>query len=85
MQLADEQAYIVFREHPIKKGVERGEPYCSRRTLLKQTENLLHGYRRATDPASRALAGALAASDYLVKPVDLEELAAAINRRMAEK
>jgi len=39
----------------------------------------------ATDPASRALAGALAASDYLVKPVELDELAAAINRRMAEK
>jgi DNA-binding response OmpR family regulator len=38
----------------------------------------------ATDPGSRALAAALDASDYLVKPVELEELAAAINRRMAE-
>jgi CheY-like chemotaxis protein len=38
----------------------------------------------ATDPASRALASSLDASDYLVKPVELEELAAAINRRMAE-
>lgn len=38
----------------------------------------------ATDPASRALASGLDASDYLVKPVELEELAAAINRRMAE-
>jgi len=37
----------------------------------------------ATDPASRALASSLDASDYLVKPVELEELAAAINRRMA--
>ncbi|HYT11274.1 MAG TPA: response regulator [Candidatus Nitrosopolaris sp.] len=36
----------------------------------------------ATDPASRALAAALGASDYLVKPVELEELAAAITRRM---
>src|SRR5260221_5689122 len=38
----------------------------------------------ATDPASRALASSLDASDYLVKPIELEELAAAINRRMAE-
>jgi CheY-like chemotaxis protein len=38
----------------------------------------------ATDPASRALAAALDAGDYLVKPVELEDLAAAINRRMAE-
>ncbi len=38
----------------------------------------------ATDPASRALASSLGASDYLVKPIELEELAAAINRRMAE-
>ena len=36
----------------------------------------------ATDPASRALAGDLDASDYLVKPVELEDLAAAITRRM---
>jgi CheY-like chemotaxis protein len=39
----------------------------------------------ATDPASRAVAGSLDASDYLVKPIELEELAAAINRRMAEE
>ena len=38
----------------------------------------------ATDPGSRALATRLNASDYLVKPVVLEELAAAISRRMAE-
>ena len=38
----------------------------------------------ATDPASRALASSLDASDYLVKPIELEELAAAITRRMAE-
>jgi len=37
----------------------------------------------ATDPRSRALAASLDASDYLVKPIELEELAAAINRRMA--
>jgi len=38
----------------------------------------------ATDPGSRALATRLNASDYLVKPVELEDLAAAIRRRMAE-
>jgi len=38
----------------------------------------------ATDQRSRALAASLDASAYLVKPVELEELAAAINRRMSE-
>jgi CheY-like chemotaxis protein len=38
----------------------------------------------ATDPASRALATSLNASDYLVKPVELDDLAAAIRRRVAE-
>jgi DNA-binding response OmpR family regulator len=38
----------------------------------------------ATDVASRALAKNLNASDYLVKPIELEELAAAISRRLAE-
>jgi DNA-binding NtrC family response regulator len=36
----------------------------------------------ATDVAGRALAASLDASDYLVKPVELEELAASIRRRM---
>lgn len=39
----------------------------------------------ATDPASRALAASLEATDYLVKPVDLDELSAAIQRRAAEE
>lgn len=38
----------------------------------------------ATDPASRAIAEDLDASDYLVKPVEMDDLAAAINRRMSE-
>jgi ActR/RegA family two-component response regulator len=38
----------------------------------------------ATDSASRALAAGLGASDYLVKPIELEELAAAISRRTVE-
>jgi DNA-binding response OmpR family regulator len=38
----------------------------------------------ATDVASRALAKSLNASDYLVKPIELDELAAAISRRIAE-
>jgi CheY-like chemotaxis protein len=38
----------------------------------------------ATDPGSRAQAARLGASDYLVKPVELDDLVAAINRRRAE-
>jgi len=38
----------------------------------------------AADRGSRALGERVAASDYLVKPVDLSELAAAISRRKAE-
>ncbi len=38
----------------------------------------------ATDAGSRALARSLDASDYLVKPIELDDLAAAINRRMAQ-
>ena len=38
----------------------------------------------ATDPGSRGMAERLEASDYLVKPVDLEDLVAAISRRMGK-
>ena len=38
----------------------------------------------ATDPGSRAQAARLDASDYLVKPIELEDLATAISRRLAE-
>jgi CheY-like chemotaxis protein len=38
----------------------------------------------ATDRAAHALATRVAAFDYLVKPVELEDLAAAISRRLAE-
>ena len=38
----------------------------------------------ATDPRSRAVATSLGASDYLVKPIELEDLVAAISRRMAD-
>ena len=38
----------------------------------------------ATDPGSRAMASSLDASDYLVKPVELDELVKVISRRMAE-
>jgi CheY-like chemotaxis protein len=37
----------------------------------------------ATDASSRAVASSLDASDYLVKPIELDELAAAIRRRIA--
>ncbi|HVS48509.1 MAG TPA: hypothetical protein VHJ99_06380 [Candidatus Dormibacteraeota bacterium] len=39
----------------------------------------------ATDPRSRALAASFGASDYLVKPVQLDVLVAAINRRIAQE
>lgn len=39
----------------------------------------------ATDPGSRAQAAGLDAAAYLVKPIDLEELAAAISRRLEER
>jgi CheY-like chemotaxis protein len=39
----------------------------------------------AADSASRLLATSLEASDYLVKPVELNDLAAAINRRIGEE
>ncbi len=38
----------------------------------------------ATDSGSRALATTLNASDYLVKPIELDDLVAAIRRRIAE-
>jgi CheY-like chemotaxis protein len=38
----------------------------------------------ATDPASRAVATSLEASGFLVKPIELDELAAAIKRRLEE-
>jgi len=38
----------------------------------------------AVDSASRALAADIDATDYLVKPVSVEQLAEAINRRMEE-
>lgn len=38
----------------------------------------------ATDPRSRAVAASLGASDYLVKPIELEDLVTAISRQMAE-
>jgi CheY-like chemotaxis protein len=54
---------------------------ASHREMLRSRPIVVTG---ATDPASRVLAASLDASDYLVKPVELEELAAAINRRMAK-
>jgi CheY-like chemotaxis protein len=38
----------------------------------------------AADPGSRAMAARLDASDYLLKPVELEDLAAAIRRRVSD-
>jgi CheY-like chemotaxis protein len=54
----------------------------SARTALKAARPIV--VTGATDPRSRALAAGLDASDYLVKPVELEDLAKAISRRMAD-
>jgi DNA-binding response OmpR family regulator len=51
------------------------------RTALKVARPII--VTGATDPGSRALATDLDASDYLVKPVELEDLVAAIRRRVA--
>ncbi|HXN91738.1 MAG TPA: hypothetical protein VN906_09665 [Candidatus Sulfotelmatobacter sp.] len=53
----------------------------SQRSALKRARPIV--VTGAADPASRALADDLNASDYLVKPVELDELAAAIKRRAA--
>ena len=52
------------------------------RTALKAARPIV--VTGATDPGSRAVAASLDASDYLVKPVELEDLMKAISRRMEE-
>jgi CheY-like chemotaxis protein len=52
---------------------------ASQRSELKRARPIV--VTGAADPASRAIADDLDASDYLVKPVELQELAAAIKRR----
>ena len=54
----------------------------SARTALKAARPIV--VTGATDPGSRAMAAGLDASDYLVKPVELEDLVKAISRRMEE-
>jgi CheY-like chemotaxis protein len=54
----------------------------SARTALKAARPIV--VTGATDPGSRALAASLDASDYLVKPVELEDLVKAISRRIEE-
>jgi CheY-like chemotaxis protein len=51
---------------------------ASQRSELKRVRPIV--VTGAADPASRAIADDLDASDYLVKPVELQELAAAIKR-----
>jgi DNA-binding response OmpR family regulator len=57
--------------------VESFDP--AQRAAVKQARPIV--VTGAADPGSRALADDLDASDYLVKPVELEELAEAIKRR----
>ncbi|MDQ2943994.1 MAG: response regulator [Candidatus Dormibacteraeota bacterium] len=62
-------------------GLARGLDESARSALRAARPIVVTG---ATDPTSRALAASLDANDYLVKPVELEDLVAAINRRMEE-
>ena len=59
-------------------GLEAALSEASRSDLKAARPIVVTG---ATDPTSRALAAGLDASDYLVKPVELEDLVAAISRR----
>jgi DNA-binding response OmpR family regulator len=59
-------------------GLEAALSEASRSALKAARPIVVTG---ATDPTSRALAAGLDASDYLVKPVELEDLVAAISRR----
>ena len=61
-------------------GLEAGLSEHARAALKAARPIVVTG---ATDRGSRALAASLDASDYLVKPVELEDLVAAISRRIA--
>jgi CheY-like chemotaxis protein len=61
-------------------GLEAGLSEGARSALKVARPIVVTG---AADAGSRALAAALDASDYLVKPVELEDLGAAIRRRVA--
>jgi CheY-like chemotaxis protein len=63
-------------------GLSRSLDVAERAALRAARPIIVTG---ATDPGSRAIAEDLDASDYLVKPVDLEDLVAAIKRRTAEE
>jgi CheY-like chemotaxis protein len=69
---------VVVFDLGLYSGLEEGA-----KTALRAARPIV--VTGATDPGSRALATSLNASDYLVKPVELEDLAAAISRRMAEE
>lgn len=69
---------VVVFDLGLAAGLAAGE-----RTALKAARPIV--VTGATDGASRAVAASLDASDYLVKPVDLEVLAAAISSRIAEE
>jgi len=63
-------------------GLAESMPPAERAALKAARPIVVTG---ATDSVSHALAASLGASDVLIKPVDLEALAAAISRRMAEE
>ena len=63
-------------------GLAAGLDVAARSALKASRPIVVTG---ATDPGSRAQAAGLAASDYLVKPIELEDLVAAIGRRAAKE
>ena len=68
---------IVVFDLGLARALDQGA-----RTALKAVRPIV--VTGATDPGSRALAASLDASDYLVKPVELDDLVKAISRRIAE-
>jgi CheY-like chemotaxis protein len=65
---------VVVLDLGLVESLEAGQ-----RSELKRARPIV--VTGAADPTSRAIADDLDASDYLVKPVELQELAAAIKRR----
>jgi CheY-like chemotaxis protein len=66
---------VVVFDLGLAAGLDEGS-----RSALKAARPIV--VTGATDPGSRAVAAGFDASDYLVKPVELEDLVAAINRRL---
>ena len=65
---------LVVLDLSLTEGID-----ASTRALLKRARPIV--VTGATDPAARAAAAELDAADYLIKPVELEDLVEALKRR----